>query len=191
MTAGGTSVVLKSIISIKLGDKCWGRAIRWQDNLWQKVVRRFNLLISPLRVHALFIFILGTENIFPSATSLLLQWKTHQVPDLLGPKWRLLTIPHFVDNDVISSYRSFMPKSCTCCNTNWLRSNRVENQVSIYAFRGTAALKVALDQFLLKGGHQHRARDRISLKSGQILSVILYFDRRFSFILSNQSHSPL
>ena len=42
MSAGGTSVVLKSIISIKLGDKCLWRAVRWQDNLWQKVVRRFN-----------------------------------------------------------------------------------------------------------------------------------------------------
>lgn len=42
MSAGGTSVVLKSIISIKLGDKCLWRAIRLQDNLWQKVVRRFN-----------------------------------------------------------------------------------------------------------------------------------------------------
>ena len=42
MSAGGTSVVLKSIISIKLGDKCLWREIRLQDNLWQKVVRRFN-----------------------------------------------------------------------------------------------------------------------------------------------------
>ena len=105
-------------------------------------------------------------------------------------KWRLLTIPHFVYNDFISSYRSFMPKLRTCCNTNWLHSNRAENQVSVYAFRGTVALKVALDNFLLKGGHQHRARGRISLKSGKILSVIFHFYRRFSFLLSNQSHSP-
>ena len=56
------------------------------------------------------------------------------------PKWRLSTIPHFVDNDFISSYRHFMPKLCTCCNTNWLHSNRAENQFSIYAFRGSAAL---------------------------------------------------
>ena len=108
------------------------------------------------------------------------------------PKWRLSTIPHFVDNDFISSYRHFMPKLCTCCNTNWLHSNRAENQFSIYAFRGSAALKVALDQFLLKGDHhQYRARGQISLKSGQILSVIFHFYRRFSFILSNQSHSSL
>ena len=39
-----------------------------------------------------------------------------------------LLIPHFVDNDFISSYRRFI----TCCNTNWsLHSNRAENQVSI------------------------------------------------------------
>ena len=105
-------------------------------------------------------------------------------------KWRLLTIPHFVYNDFISSYRSFMPKLRSCCNTNWFHSNRAENQVSINAFRGTVALKVALDHFLLKGGHQHRARGRISLKSGKILSVIFHFYRRFSFLLSNQSHSP-
>ena len=57
-----------------------------------------------------------------------------------------------------------MPKLRTCGNTNWLHSNRAENQVSVYAFRGTVALKVALDHFLLQGGHQHRARGRISLK---------------------------
>ena len=107
------------------------------------------------------------------------------------PKWRLSTIPHFVDNDFISSYRHFMPKLWTCCNTNWLHSNRAEKQDSIYAFRGTAALKEALDQFLLKGDHRYRARGQISLKSGQILSVIFLFYRRFSFILSKQSHSSL
>ena len=42
----------------------------------KKIVRIFDLLISPLRVHALFIFILGTENIFLAGTSLYLQWKS-------------------------------------------------------------------------------------------------------------------
>ena len=42
----------------------------------KKIVRIFDLLISPLRVHALFIFILGTENIFLAGTSLCLQWKS-------------------------------------------------------------------------------------------------------------------
>ena len=92
MSAGGTSVVLKSIISIKLGDKCLWRAIRLQDNLWQKVVRRFNYE----DLTRSFLFILGTENIFPSATSLVLQWKTYQVPDLLSKVVQSLSI--FYDN---------------------------------------------------------------------------------------------
>ena len=74
-----------------------------------------------------------------------------------------------------------MPKLRTCRNTNWLHSNRAENQVSVYAFRGTVALKVALDHFLLQGGHQHRARGRISLKSGKILSVIFSFLPKIQF----------
>ena len=91
MSAGGTSVVLKFESQLNWV-KCLWRVVRWQGNLWQKVVRRFNFLISPLRVHALFIFILGTENIFPSATSLVLQWKTYQVPDLLSKVMQSLPI---------------------------------------------------------------------------------------------------
>ena len=99
MSAGGTSVVLKSIISIKLGDKCLWRAVRWQDNLWQKVVRRFNYE----DLTRSFLFILGTENIFPSATSLVLQWKTYQVPDLLSKV--VQSLPIFYDNT--SNHRKY------------------------------------------------------------------------------------
>ena len=99
MSAGGTSVVLKSIISIKLGDKCLWRAIRLQDNLWQKVVRRFNYE----DLTRSFLFILGTENIFPSATSLVLQWKTYQVPDLLSKV--VQSLPIFYDNT--SNHRKY------------------------------------------------------------------------------------
>ena len=99
MSAGGTSVVLKSIISIKLGDKCLWRAVRWQDNLWQKVVRRFNYE----DLTRSFLFILGTENIFPSATSLVLQWKTYRVPDLLSKV--VQSLPIFYDNT--SNHRKY------------------------------------------------------------------------------------
>ena len=99
MSAGGTSVVLKSIISIKLGDKCLWRAVRWQDNLWQKVVRRFNYE----DLTRSFLFILGTENIFPSATSLVLQWKTYRVPDL--PSKVVQSLPIFYDNT--SNHRKY------------------------------------------------------------------------------------
>ena len=99
MNAGGTSVVLKSIISIKLGDKCLWRAIRLQDNLWQKVVRRFNYE----DLTRSFLFILGTENIFPSATSLVLQWKTYQVPDLLSKVVQSLPIYFMTTHQIIEN----------------------------------------------------------------------------------------
>ena len=99
MSAGGTSVVLKSIISIKLGDKCLWRAVRWQDNLWQKVVRRFNYE----DLTRSFLFILGTENIFPSATSLVLQWKTYQVPDLLSKVVQSLHIYFMTTHRIIEN----------------------------------------------------------------------------------------
>ena len=99
MSAGGTSVVLKSIISIKLGDKCLWRAVRWQDNLWQKVVRRFNYE----ELTRSFLFILGTENIFPSATSLVLQWKTYQVPDMLSKVVQSLPIYFMTTHRIIEN----------------------------------------------------------------------------------------
>ena len=99
MSAGGTSVVLKSIISIKLGDKCLWRAVRWQDNLWQKVVRRFDYE----DLTRSFLFILGTENIFPSATSLVLQWKTYQVPDLLSKVVQSLHIYFMTTHRIIEN----------------------------------------------------------------------------------------
>ena len=99
MSAGGTSVVLKSIISIKLGDKCLWRAVRWQDNLWQKVVRRFNYE----DLTRSFLFILGTENISPSATSLVLQWKTYHVPDLLSKVVQSSTIYFMTTHRIIEN----------------------------------------------------------------------------------------
>ena len=98
MSAGGTSVVLKSIISIKLGDKCLWRVIRLQDNLWQKVVRRFNYE----DLTRSFLFILGTENIFPSATSLVLT-KTYQVPDLLSKVVQSLPIYFMTTHQIIEN----------------------------------------------------------------------------------------
>ena len=81
----------------------------------------------------------------------------------------------------------FMPKLCTCCNTKLIAQQPCRIPSFYIRVSGTAALKVVLDHFLPTSP----TRGRISLKSGQILSVIFHFYRRFSFILSNQSHCPL
>ena len=100
MSAGGTSVVLKSIISIKLGDKCLWRAVRWQDNLWQKVVRRFNY---EELTRSFFIYIRYREH-FPFC-----HFSSSAVENLPGPRLALKSraILTYIFYDNTSNHRKY------------------------------------------------------------------------------------
>ena len=100
MNAGGTSVLLKSIISIKLGDKCLWRAIRLQDNLWQKVVRRFHY--EDL-TRSFYIYIIYREH-FPFC-----HFSSSAVENLPGPRLALKSraILTYIFYDNTSNHRKY------------------------------------------------------------------------------------